>query len=50
MFGILLKTYRRVETWKLDILETIENKKKKGFMQSFLVACLSFALTIQQNK
>lgn len=49
MFGILLKTYRRVETWKLDILETIENKKN-GFMQSFLVACLSFALTIQQNK
>lgn len=48
MFGILLKTYRRVETWKLDILETIE--KKNGFMQSFLVACLSFALTIQQNK
>lgn len=27
MFGILLKTYRRVETWKLDILETIEKKK-----------------------
>lgn len=27
MFGILLKTYRREETWKLDILETIENFK-----------------------